>query len=313
MLPIKPVNAPLYVITCISNPVRYKTRYHLYRQFEKYINDSGAILYTIEQSFGKREFEVTEGENSRHIRVTTSSELWHKENLLNLLMQRLPPDWQYVAWIDADVAFARFDWVYETIHQLQHYNIIQMFSQASDLDPEYRLLNQRDGVIYGWRNDDCGPLKRRYGGNNHPGYAWAARRETIDMLGGLIDWAIVGSADWHMACALVGQIEKSLYPALYDNCPVYVQWCEDWADRARKEVRFNVGYMDGLMLHYWHGKKQNRGYFERWNILTSNHFNPLVDLKRDWQGVWQLTDHNHRLRDDLRRYFTSRNEDDRSI
>jgi hypothetical protein len=290
--------------------MRYRVRYHLYRQFEKYVNDSGAILYTIEQSFGKREFEVTDANNPRHIRVTTNSELWHKENLLNLLIQRLPSDWEYVAWIDADVAFARTDWVYETLHLLQQYHILQMFSQASDLAPDHRVLNhQRDGVIYGWRQDDCGPLKRRYGGNNHPGYAWAARRETIDMLGGLIDWAIVGSADWHMACALVGQIEKSLYPELYKECPVYVQWCEDWADRAKKHVRFNVGYMDGLVLHYWHGRKLNRGYFQRWRIITESNFNPLVDLKRDSQGVWQLTDHNHRLRDELRAYFSSRDED----
>lgn len=309
MLPIKPINAPLYVITCISNPARYRSRYHLYRQFEKYINDSGAILYTIEQSFRKREYEITDEHNPRHFRVNTVSELWHKENMLNLLMQRLPPDWEYVAWIDADVIFSRPDWVGETLHLLQHYPIIQMFSQASDLDPQHRLLNYRDGVVYGWQKDNRGPLKRRYGGNNHPGYAWAARRDAIDMLGGLIDWAIVGSADWHMACALVGQLEKSLYPAIYENCPVYVQWLEDWAERAKKFIRYNVGFMDGLVLHYWHGKKIDRGYFERWRILTSNKFDPLVDLKRDWQGLWQLTDHNHKLRDDLRAYFRSRSED----
>ena len=313
MLPIKPVNAPLYVVTCISNPVRYRIRYHLYRQFEKYINDSGAILYTIEQSFGQREYEVTDPHNPRHIRVQTSHELWYKENLLNILMHHLPSDWQYVAWIDADVTFARTDWVYECLHLLQHYNIIQMFSQASDLDPHYRLLNQRDGVIYGWQKDHRGPLKRRYGGNNHPGYAWAARRETIDMLGGLIDWAIVGSADWHMATALVGQLEKSLYPHIYENCPVYVKWCEDWAERARKFVRYNVGYMDGLVLHYWHGPKKLRGYFDRWRIITDNHFDPMVDLKKDWQSVWQLTNHNHRLRDDLRAYFRARDEDNMSM
>src|ERR1051326_7805404 len=115
MQPIKPVNAPLYVVTCISNPIRYRTRYHLYRQFEKYIANSGAILYTIEQSFGKRDFEVTDPDNPHHIRVTTSHELWYKECLLNLAMHKLPQDWEYVAWIDADISFAREDWVYETL------------------------------------------------------------------------------------------------------------------------------------------------------------------------------------------------------
>ena len=313
MLPIQHVNAPLYVVTCISNPMRYRSRYHLYRQFEKYVADSGAILYTIEQSYGKREFEITDHHNPRHIRVTANTELWHKENLLNLAIQRLPCDWQYVAWIDADVEFARPDWVHETIHLLQHHQVIQMFSQASDLDPHYRLLNVRDGVIYGWRKENCGPLKKRYGGNNHPGYAWAARREAIDHLGGLVDWAIVGSADWHMACALVGQLEKSVYPALHEDCPVYVEWLEHWAHRAEKYLKFNVGYMDGLVLHQYHGKKSKRGYYNRWKVITNSKFNPHLDLKRDWQGMWQLTDHNHKLRDDLRVYFRSRDEDDRCV
>ena len=56
MLPIKPINAPLYVVTCISNPMRYRIRYHLYRQFEKYVANSGAILYTIEQNLRHREY-----------------------------------------------------------------------------------------------------------------------------------------------------------------------------------------------------------------------------------------------------------------
>jgi hypothetical protein len=318
-LPIKPVNAPLYVVTCISDPKRYRSRYHLYRRFEKYIADSGAILYTIELAFQDREFEITHAGNPRHIQVRSTSELWHKENLLNLLIQRLPPDWKYVAWIDADIEFVRPDWVYETVHLLQHYDIIQMFSQAADLDPDFQLLNGiREGIINAWEQSQRGPISMHspyggYGGygagTKHPGYAWAARRSALDLLGGLIDWAVVGSADWHMAAALVGQVHVSLSPSLFSACPVYVQWCLDWQDRAIKHLRYNVGCMDGLIMHYWHGKKTDRKYSNRWHILVENEFDPLVDLKRDWQGVWQLTDHNTRLRDDIRAYLESRNED----
>jgi hypothetical protein len=37
------------------------------------------------------------------------------------------------------------------------------------------------------------------------------------------------------------------------------------------------------------------------------------DLKRDWQGLWQLTDPKVRLRDELRAYFRSRDEDSTEI
>ena len=315
--PIQPVSAPLYVVTCISNPMRYRSRYDLYRRFEKYIENSGAILYTIEQGFGEREYEVTDPNNPRHIRVQSVSEVWHKENMLNLAIQRLPLDWKYVAWIDADIEFTRPDWVYETIHLLQQYNVIQMFSQAVDLDPQFKILNgMREGIIFSWKNDNYGHLVKHvsgyppiYGaGNKHPGYAWAARRPAFNALGGLIDWAVVGSADWHMAAALVGQVEVSLSPALYKACPVYVQWCKDWQDRATKHLRHNIGCMDGLITHYWHGKKTDRRYPDRWKIMVENEFDPLLDLKKDWQGLWQLTDRNHRLRDDLRSYLSGRNE-----
>lgn len=310
MQTVKRIDAPLYVITSITNPRRYHSRYRLYRQFERYIEESGAVLYTVEQRFRDREFEITAHDNPRHLQVVTESELWHKENLLNLLIQRLPSDWEYVAWIDADVVFARPDWVQETLHLLQHYQVIQMFSQAADLDPHYRLLHLINGVVYGWRHGQ--PLQPRYGEKNHPGYAWACRRDAINHLGGLIDWAIVGSGDWHMACALLGEVDSSFvfHPALYTECPVYVQWIVDWARRSQHHIRHNVGYMDGILMHYWHGNKANRKYRDRWQILTRNKFDPLRDLKRDWQGVWQLTDHNSKLRDDLRAYFANRNEDD---
>ncbi len=323
-LPISPVDHPLYVVTCISNSKRYRSRYHLYRRFEQYIANSGAILYTIEQSFGDRQHEVTYPDNPRHIQVNATSELWYKENMLNLAIQHLPSDWKYVAWLDADIEFVRPDWVFETIHLLQHYDIIQMFSQATDLDPQYKVLSGvRDGIISSWRHNKCGPLSQphdeyNYDGikgysngarSKHPGYAWAARRDAFDKLGGLIDWAVVGSADWHMATALIGQVEESLPHALVEACPDYAKWCVNWQQRAVELIKYNVGYMDGLVFHHWHGKKTDRKYADRWRILVDNKFNPMSDLKKDWQGLWQLSGNNHKLRDDLREYLALRNED----
>jgi hypothetical protein len=82
-----------------------------------------------------------------------------------------------------------------------------------------------------------------------------------------------------------------------------------WQTRAELYIKRNIGFVDGLLLHYWHGKKRDRRYAERWNILVDNHFDPDLDLKRDRQGLWQLTERNIKLRDDIRAYFRSRSED----
>jgi len=75
----------LYAITSIFNPCNYKTRYKLYKEFEKRCKDSGIILYTIEAAFKDQDFAVTDKNNNRHIQVRTNDELWIKENLLNIL------------------------------------------------------------------------------------------------------------------------------------------------------------------------------------------------------------------------------------
>jgi hypothetical protein len=48
--------------------------------------------------------------------------------------------------------------------------------------------------------------------------------------------------------------------------------------------------------------------FER-HVEQSGAIDPDLDLKRDWQGLWQLTDHNPELRDGLRAYARLRDED----
>src|ERR1019366_4811945 len=79
--------------------------------------------YTVECAFGERPFEVTEAANPFHLQLRTQCEMWHKENLLNLMIARLPTDWQT-----------------ETVQQLQHYDIVQLFAEAHDLRPNQQTF-----------------------------------------------------------------------------------------------------------------------------------------------------------------------------
>jgi hypothetical protein len=314
LLPIKPVNAPLYVVAPIINPSRYRSRYSLYRDFETYITNAGAVLYTVEAGFGDREFEITDASNPNHIRVRTSHEAWHKENLINIGVSRLPSDWKYMAWIDADVQFARPDIVEETIHQLQHFSVVQMFAQATDLGPRHEPLGSFNGFVAQWmRREGTMPDPSEPYGVWHPGYAWACRRDAWDHLAGLIDFGIVGSADSYMAHALIGELARCLSADIVRACPTYADWCFEWQARAETYIKRNIGFVDGLLLHYFHGSKSKRGYSNRSDILWQNNFDPAKDIKRDWQGVWQLTDQKTGLRDQLRAYFRSRDEDNTAV
>ena len=69
----------------------------------------------------------------------------------------------------------------------------------------------------------------------------------------------------------------------------------------------------GTVLHTWHGKKADRKYYDRWQILVTNDYQPYHDLKKNSYGLFQLNDDGTerfvRLRDQLRGYFRVRNED----
>jgi hypothetical protein len=88
---------------------------------------------------------------------------------------------------------------------------------------------------------------------------------------------------------------------------------KEWEARSERHIRRNVGVVKGLALHHWHGPKTNRRYGTRDKVLVDNQFNPDADLKRDWQGLYQLSDQHApksiKLRDGLRAYFRQRNED----
>jgi hypothetical protein len=346
---IWPFPDKLHVMTVLSNPPRFRSRYELYRAYSKRVEDSSAILHTCEIAFGGRHFEITDPSNPHHLQLRTSHELWHKENALNILIQharRLYPDMKYVAWIDADIQFARPDWAQETLHQLQHFAWVQMFSHAQDLGPAaepyggirpsflYSYLNERPNphdMPEGWDwatightvSDGVGPVDCYYPEApsrgqispwfTHPGFAWAARVEALDKVAGLIDWAILGSGDYHMACALVGHVEYSLAKEMPGR---YQELCYQWQALAEKHIRRNVGCVSGIVNHGWHGKRAARLYDKRWKFLKVSGFNPDLDLKRDTQGLWQLEDRGDQsivLRDGLRAYARLRNEDGNDV
>jgi len=309
-----------YVIAVMTNPERFKTRPRLFKEFMLRMNKYGANLYVVEGVFGDRDFEVTEASNPRHIQIRTNSEVWLKENLINIGISRLPANWEYVAWIDGDIDFVRPDWMEETVHELQHHPVVQMFEDAVDLGPNHQIIATHKGFASCYKTGV--PYKRGkagkagetlgyyYGKNGpgsywHPGYAWAATRHAINTFGGMFDCAIAGAGDHHMACALIGEGKASVPSKIHPNYKKYVLAWEERALRLHK----NIGYISGTIYHYWHGKKRDRKYKDRWSILIDNKFNPSADIYKDWQGVWTLYPGHEKLRDDLREYFKSRNED----
>lgn len=315
------ISHQLYVVTTVFNSPRFRSRWRLFQDFEKMVRESGAVLFVVEVAFGDRAFAVTRADCPTHVQLRTSHELWLKERAINVGMQhvvRQAPHAKYLAWVDADTRFARDDWADETVHRLQHYAAVQMWSQYQDLTPDHTLIGTAhsfaDGYTSGWAgwqkatNGQYYQAKgRRYPGA--PGLAWAMRRDAWDGIGGLLDICILGAGDWYMAHGLVGLLNDAVVST--QNAPHYRKAMFDWQTRA-KVLHKNLGVVPGLALHFWHGPKAMRRYKTREQILIETQFDPTTDLRFDAGGLFQLNVHDDRtirLRDLVRQYFHERSED----
>jgi hypothetical protein len=299
--------ATLHVASAYINPQRWDTRRQLFNNFRRDMAaTANAKLYVGELAYGERPFEVTNASHAGDFQFRTTTELWHKENLLNLIISRFPSDWQYGAYLDGDMHMTRRDWALEAIHLLQHYDFVQLFSSYQDLTADQRPLGARAGFAYNYGT--TGIVRRSYR-DGAPGGGWAFRRSAFDAVGGLLDICILGSGDSWMAYGLAG--EPNNHPETARS-GAYADAILAWQQRA-SVIKKNFSYLDNHAIHYFHGSKMRRGYSTRWQILLDNKFDPRTDLFRDWQGIYQLTPDKPALRDAIRRYFASRNEDDPSL
>jgi hypothetical protein len=300
-----PIDDDLHIVVPINNYIRYKRRYELFQKFKETLLQTPKIkLYIVEIAFGDRPFAVTETGNPAHLQLRTDNELWHKENSINLMVQRFPPGWKYMAWVDGDIEFHNKNFAVETIHQLQHYPIVQMFQSVVNLGPTDEVVNTFKSFAYQYHSG------KKYQGDGyevwHPGFAYACTRKAFNDIGGLLDFAILGAGDHHMALALIGQADKSLPGNVHG---AYTRKVLEFQTRCERYIHRNIGYVNGTIIHHWHGPFKSRKYKERWSIITSNNFDPDNDIKRDCQGLYIFNTTNYKLRDDIRAYFRQRNED----
>jgi hypothetical protein len=236
---------------------------------------------------------------------------------------RLDPKLQHIAWIDADLrpmAPAR-QWFEETWHELQHYQFVQMYEWIMNLDTESNPLNgprpsfmgsyMRGGAALA-TSANCQPGKYVEPGSfwlGSPGGAWAANIDAFNQVGSLIDFCILGSADWHMAQGLLGILEPGKAETW---SPGYSKKLYDWQARALRWIKKDIGVVKGGITHDHHGPMQCRYYVSRKDILVRYQYDPNTDLKYDHQGLLQLEtwdDRQINLRDAIRAYFRSRMED----
>lgn len=292
------------VISCYFNPQKSPYRRKVFNVFYNKIKHLNHQI--IECVIGDAQPELPE--NTSIKRVYTKNLLWHKESLFNKIVSELPPQYEYVFWVDADVIFENNDWLTKGVEELQHCKIIQPFEYCAHLEKDQinfagnieaqanqvraRIMSgERVEKIRAWKSfcavycENPSQNIQNYDLHGHVGFAWGARREVLNKVP-LYDKALIGGADHIIAHAAVGQIpHECITRAFAENISEIIQWSKEFYDVVKSDK--NVGYVKGNLLHLWHGELAKRDYLNR--IKGSNSKIKQINRK-DTNGLYETDD-----------------------
>jgi len=124
-------------------------------------------------------------------------------------------------------------------------------------------------------------------------------------MGGIFQIGILGSGDDHMAKAVLGCDKYNEVLLTLDN---YKNKLINVKNRCRG---LRLGYIPGVIRHFWHGTKENRKYVDRWQILKKYNYDPDKHITFDNQGIIiPSKECPQGLLDEILQYFQERLEDD---
>jgi len=303
-----PIDDILHVVIVISNPCQYAKRFILAKQFiKKFNNELNIKLYIVELAYNNQKFYITDSNNKNHLQLRTdTAALWHKENMINIGVNKLlPKDWKAFAWIDADIEFENINWALDTLKLLNgSKDVIQLFSHILDLDNNENIM-----TIFSSFGFQYSKNKKYYSKTSanfwHPGFAWAMTRKAYDKLNGLYDKSILGSGDNNMALCFINNGIKSI------NINASEGYKKSILEYQSKAHNLRLGYIPGVIRHFFHGSKKNRKYSERWQILIKNNYDPYKDIMKNKDGLLIPTEEcPKKLLEEIHNYFKERNEDE---
>jgi hypothetical protein len=268
------------IIACYYNPTHNPYRLKAFNEFYNSIKHLNHRIVECVIGDAKPELPQTEFIT----RVNTTSTLWHKETLLNNIVRRLPLEFKYVFWIDADVIFTNKNWMIDAVAELQpdKNRMVQLFEycvhlEQDELSPNFDV--ERNRQMCGtrlrhprmWRSFAANFVTTDYSDDavydkhGHVGFAWGARRDVLSAAP-LYEKALIGGADHIMAHAAVGQIGHScILKSFTDD----IDAVNEWSRGFHKIINGKLGYVKGDLYHIWHGAVEKRQYLKRIQDFTS--------------------------------------------
>ncbi|MBL8150871.1 MAG: hypothetical protein JNN15_13175 [Blastocatellia bacterium] len=287
--------------------------------FSQSVRSQGLKLLIVELAFGNAPFEVDDKLADIVVRKRSNTVLWQKERLINLGIESLPSACDKVVWLDADILFENNSWVEQTSELLQSYVMLQPYQHACWLPRGSRTADKElpRGLGEGHtmpsmaftlaHHTDHRKAMSDYFEHGHCGFAWAARRQVLDKHK-LYDRRILGGGDVAIAHSLYG--DRDFWRGFNFYCRQITKKelssIKLWGECIYEDVSGSVFYVEGRILHLWHGEMAQRSYLDRQAILKDNDYDPETDITIDDEGCWKWNSQKTSLHQQTRLYFDMR-------
>jgi len=294
--PLKKDMAIIMVYFNCNESVRLSQNILLVKQ---YLDNAKIPYYIGELSIDGSPYLFSESDNI--FQYKTDDYMFFKENLINLVEERISDEYTKICNLDADIFFDNPNWYSLVSEELDKYEIYQPFYQANWLNIENNtiIMRQKNCVI-----DNS---------QGHPGFVWAFTRKWFNV-NKLPDYFVIGSGDTGFQEIIVNNnvvanINTGNHTYLIDMIDEYKENIID--------INVTIGSADNNInvYHLYHGSIKNRQYVDRHIAIknTINQFNPvkyseILDYDanglRCWKAEYKMTMNNF-----IKKYMQNRKDD----
>lgn len=288
----------LAIALCHFNWCGFYTPTRNLHRFIRQMEIQDIPVYGVELSLDGN-FETKDIPNWKHITATRENICFQKEACINIAVGMMPSDITKVAWIDHDFLFTNPNWYEEVSVKLDTHKAVQLFSEYISTDIFGRQIKStistaKSHAMYGKKA-------------NARGCAWAARRELWNK-GGLYPLSFLGGGDSLFASTVLRFLDQRIQNVcgLYgnQNFDPFIKWKESIENYITPS---DVSYIEGRIIHEWHGHQDDRKYPTRYDIAKGMDLSKILSLGSN--GLVQISNVPDEFYNKVLTYFKDRNED----
>jgi hypothetical protein len=305
-------------VTNFFNPGGYANKYENYRIFRQSSKRQGLNLVAVELAFNNDPFVLKKDVDAEILiqlrGVREKNLMWQGERLFNLGIASLPDDCDKLCWADCDILFKNERWIKETSCFLEQYMVVQPYEQVVRLPKGVCDLNENEFKLFAIGNEEaqrCPGYVYKFVHNlkgfDSTGFVWAARRSFVDSHP-LYEHMLFGGGDSIMARSFISDKIPEVPIRLFSTDSMRADQ-DAYASRVYRDTQGSVYYIQGSILHLWHGNEADKLKFFRHKLLKFFSFSPVEDSRVGSNGFLEWSSDKPEFHKAVGEYYQIRNEE----